>query len=54
MRVWSLMAALCLRNVAHGKSDKHKSMVEDIEGVGRLFQIQAEVVVGIELAGLGD
>ena len=25
--VWSLMAALCFRNLAHGKSERHRSIV---------------------------
>ena len=47
-------AALVVRNGAHGKTDRHKSMVVASQCIDRIGQIDAERLVRIKLAGNTD
>jgi len=45
------MAPLVLRNLAQGKSSKHRSMVVAIEGVGCLLQLYSKIFVDVKIVG---
>ncbi len=47
-------AALVERKSAHGKSDRHRSMVVEHERIDRAGQIHIQIIIGIQPPGLRD
>jgi len=46
-----LTAALCLRNLAHGNSERHRSIVVEIERVKGVVQIDADRIFDVQRSG---
>ena len=43
-----MMADLVERNSAHGKTDRHRSIVEESKGVHGVVQYQSQVLFGVQ------
>ena len=49
--VCSLTADLVERNSAHGKTERHRSMVDAFESVDGVVEFEPQVLVGVQRAG---